>query len=100
MPSNLFLLCGDMYLELVGRHLEHERSGVVLPKNNPWVNTTSSIKSFIEGKEGRVTGVTEINEEAEVNEDWVVFVDTNPALSVLHGDCPRCSKKADHPYQR
>ena len=29
MPSNLFLLCGDMYLELVGRHLEHERSGIV-----------------------------------------------------------------------
>ena len=71
-----------MYLELVGRHLEHERSGLVLPRNNPWVNTTSLIKSFIEGKEGRVTGVTEINEDAEVNEDWVVFVDTNPAFSV------------------
>lgn len=88
MPSNLFLLCGDMYLELVGRHLEHERSGLVLPRNNPWVNTTSSIKSFIEGKEGRVTRVTEINEDAEVNEDaavnedWVVFVNTNPTFSV------------------
>ena len=82
MPSNLFFLCGDMYLELVGRHLEHERSGVVLTRNNPWVDTTSSIKSFIEGKEGRVTGVTEIKDETEVNEDWVVFVDTNPAFSV------------------
>ena len=82
MPSNIFLLCGDMYLELVGRHLEHERSGIVLPRNNPWLNTTSAIKSFIEGKEGRIAGVTEGHDEASANENWVVFIDTNPAFSV------------------
>ena len=82
MPHNLFLLCGDMYLELVGRHLEHERSGHVLPRNNPWLNITSAIKNFIEGKQGRIAGVTEGRDEAEANENWVVFIDTNPAFSV------------------
>ena len=76
VPAHLFLLCGDMNLELVGRHLEHVRSGVVLPRNNPWLNVTSSIQSFIEGLDGKITGVTQ-----DTN-DWVVFIDTNPAFSV------------------
>lgn len=62
MPSNLFLLRGDMYLELVGRHLEHERSGVVLPRNNPWVNTTSSIKSFLDWGQGRTSNWSDRNQ--------------------------------------
>ena len=76
MPSNLFLLCGDMYLELMGRHLDHQRGGMAIPTNNPWINITSSIRSFIEGKEGQVKGV------AQARGNWVVFVDTNPAFSV------------------
>ena len=76
VPANLFLLCGDMYLELVGRHLEHVRSGVVVPRNNPWLNVTSSIRSFIEGLDGKITGVT------QDENNWVVFIDTNPAFSV------------------
>ena len=76
VPANLFLLCGDMYLELVGRHLEHVRSGFVVPRNNPWFNVTSSIRSFIEGLDGRIDGVTE-----DAN-NWVVFIDTNPTFSV------------------
>ena len=65
-----------MYLELVGRHLEHLRTGYALPSNNPWVIHTSSIRSFIEGLEGKVSGVTRDDEE------WVVFIDTNPSFSV------------------
>lgn len=77
VPANLFLLCGDMYLELVGRHLEHVRSGVVVPRNNPWLNVTSSIRSFIEGSTGKITGVTE-NRDTK----WVVFIDTNLSFTV------------------
>lgn len=76
VPKNLFLLCGDMDLELVGRHLEYVRSGIVLQRNNPWLNVTSSIRSFIEGSPGKTDGVT------ESDADWVVFIDTNPAFSV------------------
>ena len=76
VPVNIFLLCGDMYLELVGRHLEHLRSGYALASNNPWMIHTSSIRSFIEGLEKKVSGVTRGHEE------WVVFIDTNPAFSV------------------
>ena len=71
-----------VYLELIGRHLEHERSGIVLPGNNTWLDVTSAIKSFIEGKEGRIAGVTKGHDEASANENWVVFIDTNPAFSV------------------
>ena len=87
MPSNLFLLCGDMYLELVGRHLDYERGGLEIPTNNPWVNITSSIRSFIEGKEGHVNGVT------QANGNWVVFVDTNPAFSVYTEIAVAAAKK-------
>lgn len=76
VPSNLFLLCGDMYLELVGRNLQHVRSGVPLRTNNPWVNVTTSMRNFIEGLEEKTIGV------AESDNDWVVFIDTNPSFSV------------------
>ncbi|XP_078373252.1 uncharacterized protein LOC144656878 [Oculina patagonica] len=79
VPANLFLLCGDMYLELVGRHLEHLRSGYARPRHNPWVIVTSSVRSFIEGSEGKVTGVTQDGDEMV---EWVVFIDTNPAFTV------------------
>lgn len=78
VPANLFLLCGDMKLELVGRHLEHIRSGVVVPRNNPWLNVTSSVRSFIEGSKDKIVGVTEERSGPE----WVVFIDTNPSFSV------------------
>ena len=79
VPANLFLLCGDMYLELVCRHLEHLRSGYARPRHNPWVIVTSSVRSFIEGSEGKVIGVTGNRDELD---EWVVFIDTNPAFSV------------------
>lgn len=79
VPGNLFLLCGDMYLELIGRHLEHLRAGYAVPRHNPWLIVTTSIRSFIEGSEGKITGVTQ-NEDESV--EWVVFIDTNPAFSV------------------
>lgn len=76
VPANLFLLCGDMKLELVGRHLEYLRRGFDAPDDSPWLNYTCSIQSFIEGSEGLVDGVSQGDAE------WVVFIDTNPAFSV------------------
>lgn len=76
VPANLFLLCGDMKLELVGRHLEYLRRGFDAPDDSPWLNNTCSVRSFIEGSEGLVDGVSQGDEE------WVVFIDTNPAFSV------------------
>ena len=76
VPENLYLLCGDMNLELVGRHLEHLRRGFDLYDNRPWLDNTCSIRSFIEGAENLVNGVS------RGDENWVVFIDTNPAFSV------------------
>jgi len=76
VPTNLFLLCGDMCLELVGRGLDHHRLGMDMPRYKPWKHVTSSIRSFIEGLPEKVTGVSE--SEAE----WVVFIDTNPSFAV------------------
>lgn len=78
VPANLFLLCGDTNLELVGRHLEQIRSLMAVFDDNPWMNVTTSIQSFIEGSQGRITGVTE-NQDGQ---EWVVFIDTNPSFSV------------------
>ena len=44
LPYNLFLLCGDMYLELVGRSLEYQRSGIDNRTYKPWLSVTSSIR--------------------------------------------------------
>lgn len=75
IPSNLFLFCGDMYLELVGRHIEQVRSGYSAP--SVWMKFTSLVRSFIEGSERYgVTGV------AQGPDNWIVFIDTNPAFSV------------------
>lgn len=79
VPGNLFLLCGDMYLELVGRNLEHLRSGPARFEHNPWVIVTKSIRSFIEGSKGRITGVSASQSRRAT---WVVFIDTNPSFSV------------------
>lgn len=76
VPTNLFLLCGDMCLELVGRGLDHHRLGMDMPRHKPWKHVTTSIRSFIEGSPEKITGVTESQDE------WVVFIDTNPSFSV------------------
>lgn len=76
VPHNLFLLCGDMYLELVGRSLEYQRSGIDTTTYRPWLGVTSSIRSFIEGLPDRIVSVTKYLENV------VVFIDTNPAFSV------------------
>ena len=76
VKENLFLLCGDMYLESVGRQLEYLRGVPVMPRYNSWFNITSSIREFIEGSPQRIDGVT--GNQA----NWVVFIDTNPAFAV------------------
>ena len=77
VSDNVYLLCGDMSLELVGRNIEELRrippgaDGLI-----PWVFYTCAVRWFIEGYEGKVEGVT------TGEDDWVVFVDTNPAFAV------------------
>lgn len=77
VPENVHLLCGDMSLELVGRNIEELRrippgaDGLI-----PWVFYTCAVRWFIAGYRGKVKGVT------TGEDDWVVFIDTNPAFSV------------------
>ena len=75
MPPNIELLCGDMQLELIGRNMDHKRREDVALGHNPWVFITSCLRYFLEGYEN-VQGITQ-NEE-----DWVVFIDTNPSFSI------------------
>ena len=75
MPPNIELLCGDMQLELIGRNMDHKRREEPVLNYNPWVFNTSCLRYFLEGYEN-VQGITQ-NEE-----DWVVFIDTNPSFSI------------------
>jgi len=74
VPTNLFLLCGDKYLDLVGHFLNDQRLGMDMDKL--WKYITSSIRSFIEGLPEKITGVSESEDE------WVVFIDTEPSFAV------------------
>ena len=96
VPANLFLLCGDMKLELVGRHLEHIRSGIVVPRNNPWLNVTSSVRSLIEGSKKKIVGM---NKAWEGSVPECCVYRHKPCLLYLHRDCPRRSKQVNHPNQ-
>ena len=75
MPLNIELLCGDMQLELIGRNMDHKRREDPALDHNPWVFITSCVRYFLEGYEN-MQGITQ-NEE-----DWVVFIDTNPSFSI------------------
>lgn len=76
MPPNIELLCGDMQLELIGRNMDHKRREDPFPHHNPWVFITSCVRYFLEGYGASMQGITQ-NEE-----DWVVFIDTNPSFSI------------------
>lgn len=75
MPPNIELLCGDMQLELIGRNMDHKRREDDAIGHIPWVFITSCVRYFLEGYEN-MQGITQ-NEE-----DWVVFIDTNPSFSI------------------
>ena len=76
IPGNIELLCGDMQLELVSRSLEHKRQEDPTPSYIPWAFITSCVRSFIEGYNDQMKGVT-----TDGVTEWVVFIDTNPSFS-------------------
>ena len=76
VTKNVFLLCGDMCLELATRGLDYFRRGGDTPRVKPWKTVTTSIRSFIEGSEKGIEGVSQDDHQ------WVVFIDTNPSFSI------------------
>ena len=76
IPSNVYLLCGDIHLETVARSLEQKRNAN-LADDSAWVFITSSVRYFIEGH--FTPGVAC---QPGDNRGWVVFIDTNPSFSV------------------
>lgn len=72
MPSNLFLLCGDGNLEPMSPAISNAANAPALtPNNQPWRWVHLIFRSLIENI---------VNRDHE--QDWVVFVDTNPSFSV------------------
>lgn len=71
VEENLYLLCGDACLDLISKMLEHKRQGPPVPNIlDPWGEVTTCLDKFI----------TNFIEQSSGN--WVVFIDTNPALTL------------------
>lgn len=69
-PQNLFLLCGDGNLEPMAPAINEAASAKALtPTAQPWKWIQEIIRNFIED-------ITESNDE------WLVFIDTNPSFSI------------------
>ena len=73
IPKNIKLLCGDIYLEMVGRVLEQTTNAFNL---GLWSHVTSLVYHFIEGVKNNMSRIGAYN-------DLVVFIDTSPSFSVL-----------------
>ena len=73
IPKNIKLLCGDIYLEMVGRFLEQTTNAFNL---GLWDYVTSLIRHFIEGVQNSMSRIGAYN-------DLIVFIDTSPSFSVL-----------------
>ena len=83
IPSNVYLLCGNIHLETVARSLEQKRIAN-LPDDSTWVFIISSVRYFIEGHDNRGTlcFTPGVACQPGDNRGWVVFTDTNPSFSV------------------
>ncbi|CAC5355915.1 unnamed protein product [Mytilus coruscus] len=71
IPDNVFLLCGDRYLDVLSKRLEQERQ--LFPTrhdNNPWTRVTLFIKDFIDS----------LRDDPNWNYSFVI--DTNPNFSI------------------
>ena len=55
--------------------MDHKRREDPVLHHNPWVFITSCVRYFLEGY-GDMQGITQNEEE------WVVFIDTNPSFSI------------------
>lgn len=64
MEPNMFLLCGDPYLDVISKHLEKERR----KGRREWEKVTLFINTFIK--------------DLSKPEAYTVFIDTNPSFSV------------------
>ena len=73
IPKNIKLLCGDIYLEMVGRVLEQTTNAFNLGR---WGHVTSLVHQFIEEVQNNMSRIGAYN-------DLVVFIDTSPSFSVL-----------------
>ena len=70
LPSNLYLVCGDQYLDLIATTLDAQRRVPDTPVFSNWVSVTYYLRDLI----GRIA-------EARGGQ-WTVFIDTNPAFTV------------------
>lgn len=68
IPTNVFLMCGDLYLEELSRRLEQERQLMAIGDNSPWKRVTLFIKDYVE--------------RLSQKGDFVFFIDTNPSFSI------------------
>lgn len=71
LPTNMYLLCGDHYLEVIAKRLDGERS---LPptKGGPWRKVTEFMKAFVDG----------VVAADKSNREYTFFIDTNPSFSI------------------
>jgi hypothetical protein len=76
MPTNLFLLCGDPKLDTLVPTLTTEANCPVTFGDNPYRRVHYRLRTFI----GRLADY--VREKEPQFEEVVVFVDTNPALSI------------------
>ena len=71
ITDNIYLLCGDPYLEVIAKRLEQEKQLMATRMGDiPWKRVTLFIKDFIE----------KLSEN--MDKDCIVFIDTNPSFSV------------------
>lgn len=68
ISKNVFLMCGDLYLEEISRRLEQERQLMAIGETSPWKKVTCFIKDFVES--------------LGQNRQYGFFIDTNPSFSI------------------
>lgn len=73
IPENVYLLCGDRYLDVLLKRLEQERQLSPTPYDNPWKRVTLFIKDFIDG-------INMINDDPSL--EYTFVIDTNPNFSI------------------
>ena len=71
ITNNVYLLCGDQYMEGMSKRLEQERQLIQTRiDDNPWKRVTLFIKDFIDKLSN------------EMENECIVFIDTNPSFSI------------------
>ncbi|CAF0766814.1 unnamed protein product [Adineta ricciae] len=71
LPRNVYLLCGDTSLELLGKAMDYKRSASsISPYTNPWRTITQSLRAFVQ-KIGERRGIK-----------LMTFIDTNSSFSI------------------